>query len=159
MPGVLDIFDSKKRRFNREMKEERREVLTSHKSEQKRTIDDSLENLVYLTNREASYARDLNRMYEGEYEVLEWRPPVYVEREIHPGGEVRWVYNIKDNSTKRMVDLLERGLVALIDCNIAEVDRNLKVKGRTIRVKVKTYSGIPVQRLDADRMGRLLPKK
>ncbi len=156
MPGIFDMFDSKKRRFNKEIKEERRNISKASKNQQTRMIHNCLENMVYLSNREASYPRDLNQKYEGEYEVIEWRPPLYVEREVRPGGEVRWQYHTQGNSHDRMMDLIGRGLVALIDCSISEMDRNLEDKGRTVRIKVKAYSGIPVRRLDGDRMGRPL---
>lgn len=156
MPSIFDVFDSNKRRFNKEMGEERRKRAKLSKGQQARMIHNCLESLAYLTNREASYTRDLNQKYEGEYEVIEWRPPLYVEREARPGGEVRWQYSTKENSHERMVSLIESGLVALIDCNISDVERNIEVDGRTTRIKVKTYSGIPVRRLDGDRMGKPL---
>lgn len=156
MPNVLDVFDSNKRRFNKEMKDEKRKRTAASKDQQTRMILNCLENLVFFSNREASYPRDLNLKYEGEYEAIEWRPPVYIEREVRPGGEVKWQYHTKENSHERMVDLIEEGLVALIDCSISEMDRNIEVNGRTVRTKVKAYSGIPVRRLDGDRMGKLL---
>lgn len=152
----FDISGAVKRKFNKELKDERGKKIKATKAEQKRIIHNCLENLLYLSNREASYPRDLNQMYEGEYEVLDWRPPLYVEREVHPGGEVKWIYHKRENDQGNMVDLINRGLVAMIDCTVTEVDRNGKDNGRTIKIKVKSYSGIPVRRIDIENgpMGR-----
>ena len=65
-------------------------------------------------------------------------------------GKEVWDYTQQGNSQKRMVDLVERGLLGLINCFEFEYDKRVERKKgrRKVLVTVRTYQGIPVRRVE-----------